>query len=92
MKATRPEGGRNSAGNTALLSTGERGRPKLREWPRLCICQVIKHYVGGQLVRVERRIVQGSAELIESLRHMVAGRGVLIFEYVANVREICSQY
>ncbi len=67
------------------VPTGERGRPQLREWPQLQIVQCVKHYVGGQLERVERRLVQGSAELIESLRHKVAGGGVLNTAFIERL-------
>ena len=59
------------------VPTGQPGRPVLREWPRVHIVQVVKRYVNGKLDRIERRLVQGSAEAIEALRHRVQGGGVL---------------
>lgn len=58
------------------VCTGQRGRPPLIEWPKLHIVQVIKRYVAGKLVGLERRIVQGEAAWLATLRHKVGG-GVL---------------
>lgn len=68
--------------------SGERGRPKMIEWPNIHIAQVIKRYVGGKLESIERRIVQGSAETIEKLRHKVAGGGVLNTAFIERLNSI----
>jgi hypothetical protein len=57
--------------------TGQPGRPPLIPWPHIHIVQVVKRSVGGKLEGIERRLVQGSAEMIETLRHKAAGAGVL---------------
>ena len=59
------------------VPTGQPGRPPLIPWPRLPIGPVVKRYVGGKLEGIERRLVPGSAEMIETLRHKAAGAGVL---------------
>ena len=64
---------------------GEQGRPKLVERPNLHIVQVVKRYVGGKLERIERRIVQGSAEMIETWRHKVDGGGVLNTAFIERL-------
>jgi len=66
------------------LVTGELGRPKLIEWPKLHIVQVIKRYVEGKLEKIERRIVQGDAATIERLRHQVSG-GVLNTAFIERL-------
>src|SRR5262249_39538504 len=65
--------------------TGELGRPKLIEWPNINIVQVVKRYVGGKLESIERRIVQGSAEMIDLLRHKVDGEGVLNTAFIERL-------
>lgn len=65
--------------------TGQAGRPRLLEWPHLQIVQVIKRYVGGKLESIERRVVQGSAEVVETLRHKVAGGGVLNTAFIERL-------
>lgn len=67
------------------LRTGAAGRPQLIEWPHLHICQVVKRYVGGKLEGIERRIVQGSAEMVEALRHQADGGGVLNTAFIERL-------
>lgn len=57
--------------------TAKRGRPPLVEWPRILIAQVIKRKEGGRLKEVERRIIQGSKQEVEAVRHKSRGAGVL---------------
>jgi len=65
--------------------SGAKGRPNLIEWPNIHIVQVVKRYVGGRLESIERRVVQGSAEKIEALRHKVAGGGVLNTAFIERL-------
>ncbi len=67
------------------FQTGEKGRPRLIEWPNIHIVQVVKRYVGGKLESIERRIVQGSAEMVEALRHKVDGGGVLNTAFIERL-------
>jgi transposase-like protein len=46
------------------VRTGRRGRPRLILEPRLCLGQVVKRYVQRRVVRVEQRVVRGTAEAI----------------------------
>jgi transposase-like protein len=48
------------------LLTGQRGRPRLIPWDSIAIVQVVKQRAAGQW-SIERRIVQGGAQLIASL-------------------------
>ena len=58
--------------------TGKRGRPRWQGWQALQIAQVVKPYVRRRVVRVERRIVAGSAAQVEQLRRRSqGGAGVL---------------
>ena len=44
-----------------------RGRPRLVAWPDVVLVQVVKQYVKGRVVGVERRIVQGCPTLLARL-------------------------
>jgi len=49
------------------IFTGKWGRPHLREWEHICIVQVIKQVSRKRVVRVIRRVAQGTSEQVESL-------------------------
>jgi transposase-like protein len=66
-------------------SRGERGRPPLLPWPHLYIVQVVKEYAGGLVVGVRRRIVQGTAEQVEAVRHKAGGCGVLNTAFIERI-------
>lgn len=57
------------------LSSGKRGRPQLRTWPKVLIAQVVKRYEKRRVVAVERRIVQGAAVQVEKIRYRSQGAG-----------------
>ena len=60
---------------------GRRGRPKLVSWPNIVIVQVVKQRsVGG--MEIQRRIVQGSQQLVESLLQRSQGGGVINTAYI----------
>ena len=66
--------------------TGQRGRPRWRRWKTLHIAQVVKHYGQRRVVRVERRIVVGSATQVEKLRRRAqGGEGVLNTAYIERL-------
>ena len=68
------------------LPTGKPGRPRLRLWKTLAIAQVVKHYVQRRVVRVERRIVVGTAAQVEKLRRRSqGGPGVLNTAYIERL-------
>jgi transposase-like protein len=46
------------------VRTGRRGRPRLVLEPGLCLGQMVKRYVQRRVVRVEQRVVRGTAEAI----------------------------
>lgn len=49
------------------VRTGQRGRPKLLEWPEVVIGQVIKQYQKHHVTGVVHRLVRGSAQQLASL-------------------------
>ena len=59
------------------VRTGVQGRPRLRPWRHLCIAQVVKRYAQRRVVKVERRIVDGTPARVETLRCRSPGRGVI---------------
>jgi transposase-like protein len=66
-------------------SDGSVGRPHLISWPDIYIVQVVKQYVARRVVSVERRIIQGSAEQIEAVRHKVCGGGVFNTAFIERI-------
>lgn len=66
--------------------TGKRGRPRLIGWPDVHIVQVIKRYAGHKLVSVERRLVHGCIEAVETIMHMTqVGLDRLNIAYIARL-------
>lgn len=59
------------------VSTGVRGRPRLRPWRNICIAQVVKRSAQRRVVDVERRIVDGTPARVETLRRRSHGDGVI---------------
>jgi hypothetical protein len=59
------------------VSTGLQGRPRLRSWRNVGIAQVVKRYAPRRVVDVERRIVEGTAARVETLRRRSHGAGVI---------------
>lgn len=57
------------------VPSGHRGRPELRAWGNICIAQSLKQYAQGRVVGVVRRIIQGSAQQIQSVIEQTQGSG-----------------
>src|SRR5687768_7179997 len=55
------------------VHAGALGRPRLRPWRTICIAQVVKRYVQGRVVEVERRIIAGTLARVETLRRRSQG-------------------
>lgn len=73
-----------------VRSTG-RGRPRLVEWPQLCVAQVVKRYQKRRVVAVERRIKHGTAEQVESLRHKAHAESVINTAYIERLNATFRQ-
>jgi transposase-like protein len=56
---------------------GALGRPRLRPWRHVFIAQVVKRYQQRRVVAVERRIVEGTAARVATLRRRSQGDGVI---------------
>jgi hypothetical protein len=65
--------------------TRQVGRPRMVAWPRILIAQVIKRVEARRLVEVERRIVQGSQEEVERVRHKTKEGGVLNTSFIERL-------
>jgi hypothetical protein len=64
---------------------GEIGRCKLVSWPEVAIVQVVKQRVDG-LLTVERRIVQGSKEMVERLiKTTQNGKGMINTAFIERL-------
>jgi transposase-like protein len=70
---------------------GEIGRCKLVSWPNIAIVQVVKQRVEGVLT-VERRIVQGSKEMVERLiKTTQNGMGVINTAFIERLNATFRQ-
>jgi transposase-like protein/IS1 family transposase len=65
--------------------TGRVGAPRLIDWPKVVIGQVIKRYERRRVVGVERRLKQGSWSLLERLLYRTQGGGVLNTAYIERL-------
>ncbi len=64
---------------------GEMGRPQLVAWPDIAIVQVVKQHVEG-ILKVERRIVQGSQKSITDLIHATQnGQGTINTAFIKRL-------
>src|SRR5437870_9019873 len=69
----------------APVRTGVQGRPRLESWRNRCIAQVVKRYAKRHVVEVERRIVDGTAARVETLRRRSQGDGVINTAYIERL-------
>ena len=70
---------------------GETGRCKLVSWPNIAIVQVVKQRVEGVMI-VDRRIVQGSKEMVEHLiKATQKGKGVINTAYIERLNATFRQ-
>lgn len=70
---------------------GEIGRCKLVAWPNIAIVQVVKQRVEGVLT-VDRRIVQGSQEMVEHLIQLAQkGKGVINTAFIERLNATFRQ-
>src|SRR3989337_3300487 len=66
------------------------GRVKMGFWENLAIVQVVKQRVEGVL-NVERRIVQGTKEMVESLIQKTQGKGVINTAFIERLNATFRQ-
>jgi transposase-like protein len=70
---------------------GEMGRCKLVSWPGIAIVQVVKQRVEGVLT-IDRRIVQGSQEMVEHLiKATQNGKGVINTAFIERLNATFRQ-
>jgi transposase-like protein len=72
------------------LYTGKAGRPRLLPWPNVAIVQVIKRRVAGVL-SIERRVTQGSEEMIRRVLRESQGGGVINTAYIERLNATFRQ-
>jgi len=68
----------------------EKGRPRLIPWPDIHIVQVVKQRVEKHL-SIERRIVQGTAQLVEQLLQHTQGGGVINTAFIERLNATFRQ-
>jgi len=69
---------------------GERGRCKMVSWSDIYIVQVVKQRVEG-ILYVERRIVQGAKDMVESLIQKTQGKGVINTAFIERLNATFRQ-
>lgn len=67
------------------IPNGHPGRPHLRPWPNICIAQMVKQYAQGRVVDVIRRIIQGTAEQIQTVIDWSQGHGVINTAFIERL-------
>ena len=65
--------------------TGQGGRPRRRPWPNVLIAPVVKRYERRRVVETERRIIDGTAARVETLRSRSQGDGVMNTAYIERL-------
>jgi len=75
---------------TKLPRYGQVGRAKLRPWSEMAIVQVVKQRQGGQWA-IERRIVQGSEQVIQQLIRISQGQGLINTAYIERLNATFRQ-
>jgi len=69
---------------------GETGRCKMVAWSEIYIVQVVKQRMEGVL-NVERRIVQGTKEVVESLIQKTQGKGMINTAFIERLNATFRQ-
>lgn len=69
---------------------GEKGRPRLIPWQDIQIVQVVKQRFKEHL-QIERRIVQGTARLVEQLLQRTQGGGVINTAFIERLNATFRQ-
>jgi transposase-like protein len=67
------------------VHTGQGGRPRLRPWRNILMAQVVKRYERRRVVDIERRIIDGTAARVETLRRRSQGTGVINTAYIERL-------
>lgn len=60
---------------------GQEGRPRLVAWPGIAMVQVVKQRSAAE-IEIQRRIVQGSQQMVEHLLHLSQGGGAINTAYI----------
>lgn len=72
------------------IHSGQRGRPHLMAWSQLLITQVVKHRQGRTLT-IQRRIVQGTQDLLTHLLTCSQQGGVINTAYIERLNATFRQ-
>lgn len=78
------------AGFRAPLPRRTPGRPRLRAWDDVAIVQVVKQRQAGAL-DIQRRIVQGSADLVQRLLQQTQGGGQINTAFIERLNATFRQ-
>ena len=75
---------------TPFREKGKKGRPRLISWPNIAIVQVVKQRKAGRLT-IERRIVQGCAQMIKRLLTVTQNGGTINTAYIERLNATIRQ-
>ena len=73
------------------VMAGQGGRPRLQPWRNVLIAQVIKRSEGRRVVEIERRVIDGTAARVETLRRRSQGDGVINTAYIERLNATFRQ-
>jgi transposase-like protein len=73
------------------VSSGSRGRPRLRPWKNICIAQTVKQYAQGRVVGVLPRIIQGTAEQIQTVIRQSQAQGWINVAFIERLNATFRQ-
>lgn len=83
---------RNALRSKFSRPAGETGRCKMVSWPDIAIVQVVKQRVEGVFAkRVERRIVQGTKNMVAHLIQKIQGQGVINTAFIERLNATFRQ-
>ena len=64
------------------VPSGQPGRPHLRPWDNMCIAQVVKQYAQRRVVGINRRIIQGTTEQVQTILRCTQGGKTINTAYI----------
>ncbi len=73
-----------------LPRRGKSGRPQLVSWPNIAIVQVVKQRSADGF-SIQRRLVQGTQHLVQSLLDATQNGGVINTAYIERLNATCRQ-
>ncbi len=73
------------------VPTGQTGRPRLQAWKKVFIAQSVKQYEQGRVVRIDRRIHEGTEADVEQMLTRTQGGGVINTAFIERLNATFRQ-